>query len=147
MKADRLKTRTGCRWQAVIAVAVLSSLVACGKQQPPAPAASADNEVTAAPSAPQVVQSGAESAPVVAMEKPTKSKAKNADEALAATVKSKLDEAGLGALAVDVVSLNGVVSLYGTVDSPKTREEAARVASSVGGVKSVSNGLVVVHGS
>ncbi len=48
---------------------------------------------------------------------------------------------------VEVAASNGVVTLYGTVDAPSTKERAALAALSVEGVRSVVNNLVVVRGS
>lgn len=70
------------------------------------------------------------------------------DAALAAEVKSMLGTVpGLNAAGIDVKSTEGVVVLFGTTGSPGNRDKAAQVASSVPGVKSVRNELVVVSGS
>ncbi len=70
------------------------------------------------------------------------------DMALTAKVKSALlSEPGLKALAFDVNTSGGVVTLYGTVDTPETRDMAVQVASSVEGVRAVKNNLVVIKGS
>ena len=70
------------------------------------------------------------------------------DSALAAKVKSALGaDPALRLLAIDTGVSSGVVTLYGTADTRAHRERAAQVASSVAGVKSVSNQLVIVAGS
>ena len=70
------------------------------------------------------------------------------DSALAAKVKSALGaDPALRLLAIDTGVSSGVVTLYGTADTRAHREKAAQVASSVAGVKSVSNQLVIVAGS
>jgi osmotically-inducible protein OsmY len=70
------------------------------------------------------------------------------DAATTALVKSALvAEPGLKALTIDVETTNGVVTLYGTTDSPENREKAVRVASKVEGVKTVEDKLVIVKGS
>jgi osmotically-inducible protein OsmY len=70
------------------------------------------------------------------------------DSALAAKVKAALGaDAALKALAIDTGVAGGVVTLYGTADTRAHREKAGQVASSVAGVKSVNNQLVIVAGS
>jgi len=70
------------------------------------------------------------------------------NKALANKVKSALGEdPALKFLAIDAVASNGAVTLYGTANNRALREKAARVASSVPGVKSVRNELVIVAGS
>jgi osmotically-inducible protein OsmY len=70
------------------------------------------------------------------------------DSALAAKVKSALGaDPALRLLAIDTGVAGGVVTLYGTADTRAHREKAAQVASSVPGVKSVNNQLVIVAGS
>jgi hyperosmotically inducible protein len=149
MKAEQefqVNVHRSCR--VVVALALLSSLAACSKQEPPTPAASAENQGTnAPPPTAQVAPSAVETAPVIAMEKQPKVSKPNPDETLATMVKSKLNDEGFGAFALDVVSSNGSVTLYGTVDSTKTRDNAGRLASSVAGVRSVANQLVVIRGS
>jgi hyperosmotically inducible periplasmic protein len=66
------------------------------------------------------------------------------DAALEARVKAALSaEPNLSSLAVDVKSTDGVVTLYGTADSPRKSHEAALVALNVDGVRSVKNEMVV----
>jgi hyperosmotically inducible periplasmic protein len=70
------------------------------------------------------------------------------DAALEARVKAALSaDPGLSTLAVDVKSTEGVVTLYGTADSPGKSHQAALVALNVEGVRSVKNEMVVVRGS
>ena len=70
------------------------------------------------------------------------------DAALTAKVKSALiAEPGLKALAIDVDTSAGVVTLHGTANTPENRDKATQVASNVGGVKSVKNNLIVVKGT
>ena len=70
------------------------------------------------------------------------------NKALANKVKSALGEdPALKFLAIDAVASDGAVTLYGTANNRALREKAARVASSVPGVKSVRNELVIVAGS
>jgi hyperosmotically inducible protein len=53
----------------------------------------------------------------------------------------------VGGLGIDVVGADGVVTLFGTAPTAGDREQAARLAASVDGVRSVLNNLVVVAGS
>jgi len=70
------------------------------------------------------------------------------NKALASKVKSALGgDPALKFLAIDAVASDGAVTLYGTANTRALREKAARVASSVPGVKSVKNELVIVAGS
>lgn len=70
------------------------------------------------------------------------------DAALTAKVKSALiAEPGLKALAIDVDTSGGVVTLHGATNTPENRDKAAQVASNVQGVKSVKNNLIVIKGT
>ena len=66
------------------------------------------------------------------------------DAAITTRVKAAmLAEPALGALAIDVDTHSGVVSLSGTVDSQRDRQRAAEIAAAVPSVKGVENRLVV----
>jgi BON domain-containing protein len=70
------------------------------------------------------------------------------DAALAARVKAALSaEPDLRTVTVDVKSADGIVTLYGTADSPLKSHQAAMVALNVDGVRSVKNEMVVIRGS
>lgn len=70
------------------------------------------------------------------------------DAALTAKVKSALiAEPGLKALAIDVDTSGGVITLNGTVNNDDNRNKAVQLAQSVQGVKSVRDHLVVSRGS
>ncbi len=70
------------------------------------------------------------------------------DAALEARVKAALSaDSGLRSITVDVKSADGVVTLYGTADTPATSHRAALVALGVDGVRSVKNEMIVVRGS
>jgi osmotically-inducible protein OsmY len=56
-------------------------------------------------------------------------------------------EPGLRSITVDVKSADGVITLYGTADTPASSHRAAMVALNVDGVRSVKNEMVVVRGS
>ena len=80
--------------------------------------------------------------------KPAEPPQASADKELAGKVKSALlAERGINAHAIDVVAKNGVITLYGTTETPARRDTAAKVAGNVAGVKSVDNKLAVVAGS
>jgi len=67
------------------------------------------------------------------------------DAAVTAKVKSALvADRGINALEIEVSTTNGIVTLHGTASSQADSDEAAHIASEVGGVKSVRNELVVV---
>lgn len=70
------------------------------------------------------------------------------DTVLEARVKAALSaDPALRSVTVDVKSADGVVTLYGTADSPANSHQAAMVALNVEGVRSVKNEMVVVRGS
>lgn len=123
-------------------------LAACGREPPPAakasppppPAAKADAK------ADQAREAAAKEA--AAKEAAAKAAAASANAALAAKVKDALGATkGLNAHAIDVTAADGVVTLFGTADTPALREKATQVAGGVQGVKSVENKLAIVKGS
>jgi hyperosmotically inducible protein len=66
------------------------------------------------------------------------------DSAITSKIKSKyLLEKGIKSFKVSVETKDGIVVLSGFVDSAEVKANAERIARSVNGVKSVSNGLVV----
>lgn len=70
------------------------------------------------------------------------------DAVLEARVRAALSaDPGLRSVTVDVKSAEGVVTLYGTADSPAKSHQAAMVALNVDGVRSVRNEMVIVRGS
>jgi hyperosmotically inducible periplasmic protein len=71
------------------------------------------------------------------------------DEALTAKVKSALvaEQTLSQSLAIDVDASGGTVILKGVARNHSDREKAMQVASSVAGVKSVRNDLIVSSGS
>lgn len=69
---------------------------------------------------------------------------KVADAAITASVHADLaKDTELSALRIDVDTSNGHVTLHGTAPTEASRERASRIASTVDGVTSVSNQLVV----
>lgn len=70
------------------------------------------------------------------------------DASLTAKVKAALiAEPTIKAMSIDVDSKDGVVTLFGTVDSLATRDKASQTAAGVEGVKSVLNNLKIISGS
>ncbi len=122
----------------VLVLALL--LVACDKQ----PAVQ-----TAAPAAPAPVVTKKVGQPESTdADKSPDSMRKAANAALAAKVKAALaSEPKLKGTGIDVVTEDGRASLFGTVASARLASLAAKVASQVAGVTSVTNKLVVVAGS
>lgn len=70
------------------------------------------------------------------------------DDALAARVRAAIAaEPGLRSLAVNVNAADGIVTLFGTADTPTRSHQAAMAALNVDGVRSVKNEMVIVNGS
>src|SRR5262245_20151383 len=69
------------------------------------------------------------------------------DATLTNRVKSALEsDSGLKSLTINVDTMAGVVTLKGTADSQANRQKAEQIASSVDGVRTVKNELVVISG-
>jgi osmotically-inducible protein OsmY len=70
------------------------------------------------------------------------------DAMLEERVKAALTaDPGLRSVTVDVRSDHGVITLYGTADTPAKGHQAAMVALNVDGVRSVRNEMVIASGS
>jgi hyperosmotically inducible periplasmic protein len=70
------------------------------------------------------------------------------DAELAAKVKSAFaNDPQLKMLPIDIRASNGAVTLYGTAENAKLRDQAVRTAEGVEGVKSVSANVQIVRGS
>jgi osmotically-inducible protein OsmY len=70
------------------------------------------------------------------------------DAGITAKVKAAImAEPGLDSLQINVDTVNGVVTLTGSADSPANSDKAAGVASGIADVKSVENRLEVEAGS
>lgn len=88
------------------------------------------------------------SAPTPAAPGMNQSRGPAPDALLEARVKSALSaEPGLRSVTVDVKSADGVITLYGTADTPANSHWAAMIALNVEGVRSVRNEMVVIRGS
>lgn len=135
-------------WLAIAGVIALS-LTACGEQSgDKVGKGSAESPAKQAQQEPSAAAKKLDEASKAIGETTTQAAKALDDAATTALVKSALvAEPGLKALTIDVETSNGVVTLYGTTDSPESREKAVRVASKVEGVRSVQDKLVIVKGS
>jgi hyperosmotically inducible periplasmic protein len=135
---------------AVTAGALLLSLAACDQIQSLWKSEDKTNPAIGAVAQPKPVEGKIEVAKAIEIPKSLETPKAPIDEnkALANKVKSALgDDPALKFLAIDATASDGTVTLYGTANNRALRERAARVASSVSGVKSVRNELVIVAGS
>jgi hypothetical protein len=120
------------------AAALALALAACGEDRPPA------KTLEKAPPAPSAALKN-EAPPAPA---PAKAPQPDPNQALAAKVKQALEaERRVNAQGLEVSAKDGVVSLFGTVDSQEEGAQAGRTAAAVPGVRSVENRLVIVKGS
>ena len=138
MKSD---SQRPVRLLAAATAAVMTyALSGCGDEPAPKPGAS-----PAPP--PQAAVKTAPQPPAPQQPAAANAQAEN-DRALAAKVKAALGAApGLNVHQMDVVSRDGVVTLFGTTETREQREQAARLAAAVPGVQSVESKLAVVAGS
>ncbi|HEY7656955.1 MAG TPA: BON domain-containing protein [Burkholderiales bacterium] len=91
---------------------------------------------------------GRDPAPAAAAQKSGPAYQATGDAALAARVKAAIAaEPGLRSLTVDVNAADGVITLFGTADTPANSHQAAMLALNVEGVRSVRNKMVIVRGS
>jgi hyperosmotically inducible periplasmic protein len=115
------------------------ALAGCGDSAPPA---------APAPS-PAAPPASAQPAPAPAPQaKVAEALKADPNRELAARVKRALEEdAKVQAAGIDVTAAEGTVTLWGTTTTETERSRAARAATQVEGVKSVTNKLAVVRGS
>lgn len=131
----------------VLAVALSSALAACN-QQPADKAAQSSAQPAQAQQASSGVQQQVDQAKAAITEKAVAAGKAVDDAALTARVKAALiAEPTIKAMAIDVDSKDGVVTLFGTVDNLATRDKATQTAAGVEGVKSVLNNLKIISGS
>lgn len=117
-------------------------VVGCGSEAPP-PQQQGAIQPAAPSAAPQAV-AAAQPEPVAVKPVPRP----DPDAELVVRVKKALEEASSAlSQGVDVAATNGVVRLYGTVESAAARRQAERIAAATPGVSSVDNKLVIVRGS
>ncbi|HXV11826.1 MAG TPA: BON domain-containing protein [Burkholderiales bacterium] len=87
-------------------------------------------------------------APAAAAQKSAQAYQATGDQALAARVKAAIAaDPALQSLTVDVNAADGVITLFGTADTPANSHQAAMLALNVEGVRSVRNKIVIVRGS
>jgi hyperosmotically inducible periplasmic protein len=127
-----------------LALTFALGLAACD-EKPVAPPAESPKAATPQPAARATEPATGQPAPAATRPEPAPSMA---DAALAKKVKAALEaDPEVNALEIDVVAAQGAVTLYGTARTRASRNQAARTAARVEGVKSVSNKLAVVAGS
>lgn len=137
---------------AAIASAFALGVAGCGEKPSqtssnknlPQPADSATSQIErAANSAEQNLERAAEAA-----EKKLEGAGKALDDAaVTAKVKSALiAEPNLKAMSIDVDTTGGIVTLKGTTENFEQKQKAEQLASTIEGVRSVRNELVVVRG-
>jgi hyperosmotically inducible periplasmic protein len=132
-----------------LAAALSLGLAACDRQQSPDKTGQSmgqpgqQQEQTAGNMQKQIDQANA-----ALSEKATAAGKAVDDAALTARVKAALiAEPSIKAMAIDVDSKDGVVTLFGTVDSLAVRDKATQTVAGVEGVKSVLNNLKIISGS
>ncbi len=152
MNFSAKKRNQSALWYAVAGVFVLS-LAACG-EKPSAETAGKNIDRAAEKAGREMNQATGtaeqkfEQAKEAISEKTAATGKAVEDAALTAKVKTALiTEPGLNALAIDIDTKDGVVSLFGTTDTAANRDKAVQIASKVEGVKSVVNKLVIAKGS
>lgn len=128
--------------RAALAGALALGLAACDQQQKPKPSQFGENfEIL--PGNPAKSASGAAPRTGVSVDIPDPG-----DAALASKVKAVLSaEPALKSVTLDVVAIDGVVTLNGTAETHASSDQAAKMALNVDGVRSVKNEIVVVRGS
>jgi hypothetical protein len=128
---------------AALAGVIALGLAACDQQQKTPPSQFGENlEILPGHSA-KSASSGAAPRSPVSVDIPDPG-----DAALASKVKAVLSaEPALKSVMVEVVAIDGVVTLNGTADTHATSDRAARTALDVDGVHSVKNEIVIVRGS
>jgi osmotically-inducible protein OsmY len=91
---------------------------------------------------------GRNPAPAAAAQKSNPAYQASGDAALAARVKAAIAaDPALQSLTVDVNAADGVITLFGTADTPANSHQAAMLALNVEGVRSVRNKMVIARGS
>jgi hyperosmotically inducible protein len=118
---------------------VAAGLAACGDEPPVANVGKRGGQPIAQRTAQLTVVAAPQAPPAPEVDE---------NAALAARVIAALRrDPAVGTLGIDVVSTEGAVTLFGTTPTPGDREQAAKVAASVDGVRSVMNNLLVIAGS
>lgn len=129
--------------RAALACAFVLGLAACDQQQKPPPTQFGENFEILPGNAAKSASSGIAPRAPVSVDIPDP-----VDAALASKVKEALSaEPALKSVTVEVVAIDGVVTLNGTADTLASSDQAALKALDVDGVRSVRNEIVVVRGS
>lgn len=127
------------RWVWITVTALAVSAAACQKKT--------SVELTGGRSEPTTTEQAAKKMDDVAAQMRSQTQRvgdKISDAAITTKVKSAIiGEPGLKAMQIDVDTVDGVVTLSGTVNAPQNADQAVRVAQTVDGVKSVNNKLSV----
>lgn len=128
-----------------IATIIAVGLAACDKQ--PGPAETAGKKVDRAiDDAGKKIGEAADKVKENVGEQSAKASVVMDDAEITAKVKAAIfSEPGLKTLAISVDTVNGVVTLSGSVDSPSNSDRAAALAGAVAGVKQVENRLVAMN--
>jgi hyperosmotically inducible periplasmic protein len=137
-----MKQRTPGGLAAVLTLLIWIGLLAGCERQPagPPPGSTADQGSKAGPAAPLPGTIG--NNPASRPAAPATSSPE--DAAITARVKAALAaEPALKSIEIQVDTINAVVTLSGTIDTPHNLERATQVAKAVDGVKAVSNQLNV----
>ena len=146
-------TRQANRVMVAVVATLALGISACQKNDQPAPDRTGQKLETpgATPMPERSAQNTAENAmgrASDAMERGAEQAGKALDDAtVTAKVKTALvAEPNLKSTTINVDTMGGVVTLKGTAESQEIRQKAEQVATSVEGVRSVRNELIVVRG-
>lgn len=137
MKSDWTGKELAERCIAMAAIACSLSLGSCGKTEPPAPPPSTPTPEKPSTAGGKDVKSPAQTGSGAATEAALVRRVRGALEADARTAK----------FGIDLRQSNGIVELFGTVDTRASRQLVERIVAGVEGVVSVKNHIVVGSGS
>jgi hyperosmotically inducible protein len=141
-----MKTAFPKRLATPFAALLLLSFAAC-KDRPPDVVTGGPGEHPHEATSPKGAVAGTAEEKLLPKNDATKSAA-SADQVLTERVKAALGaDPTLQAKNIDVVAMGGAVTIVGTAGNTADRDKASRIASSVQGVNSVENRMVVVRDS
>lgn len=141
-----MKTAFLKRLAVLLAAWLLLGLAAC-QDRPPDVVAGGPGERSHGATSPNGVMAGTAEEQLLPKNAAARSAAL-ADQVLTERVKAALGaEPTLQAKNIDVVAMDGAVTIVGTASNSADREKASRIALSVQGVSSVENHMVVVRDS
>ena len=123
---------------------IVSGLVACDK---PGPAETAGKKIDQVTENVSNSVSNAADKTETAITKESAVMGQSLDDSeITASIKSKfLKEPGLESLKITVVTAKGAVTLSGSIDTLANKDKAVKIATSVNGVKSVTNKIVIAQ--